>query len=198
MKQFVSIAMLLMVTIAVSGQTVKGTKAIGGGISYSKESSTDPDFGDEESTEFSIAPSFGYFVADRILVGVNIAFSKSETDTYPTPEESTFAFGPFARYYIHTSNEQFAFFGQASVMFGSVKRSNEFLTEDIKGKELEISIAPGFAYFFNEHWALELGFRGIAFTNSDPNKDVDDDELKSMQIGLNSLSPSTLGIRYHF
>ena len=67
----------------------------------------------------------------------------------------------------------------------------------MKGKELEINMAPGFVYFFNEHWVLELGFSGIALTNSDPNAD-DDDEVKSMQIGLNSLSPSTLGIRYHF
>ena len=67
----------------------------------------------------------------------------------------------------------------------------------MKGKELEINMAPGFAYFFNEHWVLELAFGGIALTNSDPNAD-DDDEIKSMQIGLNSLSPSTLGIRYHF
>lgn len=52
-----------------------------------------------------------------ILVGVTVAFSKSETDTYPTSAETVFAFVPFARYYIHTSNEQFVFFGQASVMF---------------------------------------------------------------------------------
>jgi len=83
-------------------------------------------------------------------------------------------------------------------MFGSTKSSNEFSTEDIKGKEFEFDVAPGFAYFFNAHWALELGIRGIAFGTSDPDTDTDDDETKYVHIGLDSLSRSTLGIRYHF
>ena len=200
MKQCVIIAFLLMATIAVSGQTIKGTKALGGGISYSKTTLPDVDGEDEGASEFSFTPSVGYFVGDKILVGIDLEYTQSKISAYPygEAEQSGFAFGPFARYYVHTSNEQFAFFGQASVMFGSTKRSFELSDDEEKGKAIDINIAPGFAYFFNEHWALEIGFRGIGFTNTDPNKDVDDDEIKSMQIGLSSLSPSTIGIRYHF
>ncbi|RAW03273.1 outer membrane beta-barrel protein [Pseudochryseolinea flava] len=199
MKQLLCIALLLMVVVAVNGQTAKGSKALGGGISYSKDTYTGPD-GDLEESELSFAPSFGYFVGDKFLLGLNLEISQSTEDEYPDGEtkETGFAFGPFARYYIHTSNEQFAFFGQASIMFGSTKESYDGVPDDVKGKVFDINVAPGFAYFFNEHWALELGFRGIGFTSVDPNTDVDDDDYSSLQIGLNSLSPSMLGIRYHF
>jgi len=63
---------------------------------------------------------------------------------------------------------------------------------------MDIALSPGLAYFFNEHWSVELGFRGIAYNKYDPDKDADDNESSTFEIGLNSLMPSTLGFRYYF
>lgn len=193
---------LACVTLACTSyaQTVSGSKALGGGISYTSTSDTDFYEGSVTQSQLAFSPSFGYFVSDNIMVGgsVGLGVSKiSETDFTPERKTTTFSLGPFARYYIHTSNESFAFFGQFAVLFGSGKTTQDPDLE-VKSSYFDLAVSPGFAYFFNEHWALEIGFRGIGFNKYDPDKDADDDEIKTTTIGLNSLSPSNFAIRYHF
>jgi hypothetical protein len=196
-KTILLLAVILTSTVAVLAQTVSGTKVLGGGISYISEKQPEYLEFSDNSSSLSIMPSFGVFVADQIAVGVNVAFESSKTESFGTEsKQSAFGVGPFARYYAHTSNENFAFFAQASVLFMFGKDTN---TADVETKNsaIDISVSPGFAYFFNEHWSAELWLRGIAYTAEDPNKDADDDKISSFQIGLNSLYPS-IGIRYYF
>ena len=200
MKRMTLLAVCLSLIGFCSAQTVSGTKAVGGGITFT--STTEPGYeGDEgKETSFSFIPSLGYFVADQFMVGLNVGFSsgKSTGVNFYETKSTGFAVGPFARYYMHTSNENFAFYGQASVLFGSGKDTIEDLDTETKSSVLDIAVSPGFAYFFNEHWAVELGFRGIGYNQEDPNKDADDDEVKTFDIGLNSFMPANLGFRYHF
>ena len=120
-------------------QTVSGTKAVGGGFNYS--SVTAPGYEGDDGTEstFGVIPSLGYFVADKFMVGVNIGYtsSKSEGMNFYDSKSTGFAVGPFARYYIHTSNESFAFYGQASVLFGSGKETIDDLDSETKSSSLE-------------------------------------------------------------
>ncbi|HEY3404080.1 MAG TPA: outer membrane beta-barrel protein [Ohtaekwangia sp.] len=182
-------------------QTVSGTKAIGGGINYTSESGLSGYEGDDgKQTDFSIMPTFGYFVSDNVMVGVAVGYlsSKSENLNFYDEETTGFVVGPLARYYVHTTNESFAFYGQFTALFISGKTSYDGVDDETKSGGLDISISPGFAYFLNEHWALELGFRGIAYTKEDPDKDADDDEQTTFTLGLNSFMPATIGFRYHF
>jgi hypothetical protein len=197
--------MLLIIFIngLAFGQTVKGTFITGGGLGYSNQKSPGYlDTMEDVTSEFALVPSIGYFVMDRLAVGVNLGYGSTKTEqSYgsitQTTKGSSFAFGPFARYYKHTSNESFAIYGEFSMLFGSGK-TTDYADNVTKNKSFDVALAPGISYFFNEHWAFELGFTGISYTKEDPNKEIDDNELKTFNIGLNSLLPSTIGFRFLF
>jgi hypothetical protein len=197
MKKLILIP-FICVTCFAFAQTVKGSKAIGGGFTYSK--TTEPAYLSEEesSSSFDITPGFGYFLADGFMLGLNLGYSSGKTIAFGSETTSSgFQVGPVARYYKHTSNESFAIYGQLSFLYGSGKETDTGNNET-KNSSMDIAVSPGLAYFFNNHWAVELGFRGIGYYSSDPNKDVDNDNTNTFEIGLNSFLPSTLGLRFHF
>lgn len=198
MKKLIIIHFLVLTCFAGFSQTVKGTKTIGGGLTYLK--TTEPGYLSEEesSSSFEIIPGFGYFVADGFMVGLNIGYSAGKSTSFGFDTNTTeFSVGPFARYYKHTSNENFAVYGQFSLLYGSGKETDSN-DQETKNSSMDLAVSPGLVYLINEHWAIELGFRGIGYYSSDPDKDADNDDVKTFEIGLNSFMPSTLGFRYHF
>lgn len=199
MKKVILILFLSLMGFSGFAQIIKGAKAIGGGLTYSK--TTQPGYlgdGEDSESSFEFTPGFGYFVSDGILVGINLGFSSGKTDSFGTETKSSgFAAGPFARYYKQTSNENFAIYGQFSFLYGSGKDTDSG-NQETKTSAMDIAISPGLVYFLNNHWAVELGFRGIGYSTSDPDKDTDNDQVKNFEVGLNSFMPSTLGFRFHF
>lgn len=198
MKKAIIIISSCLICIAGFGQIIKGTKAIGGGISYS--STTQPGYlGEEDSdSSFEIIPGFGYFVSDGLLIGINLGYSSGKTTAFGGATKSSgFAVGPLARYYKQTSNENFAIYGQFSFLYGSGKETDSS-NQETKTSAIDIAVSPGLAYFLNDHWVVELGFRGIGYNSLDPDNDVDNNNTKTFEVGLNSFLPSTLGLRFHF
>lgn len=195
----VLIILLCLLSFTGFSQLVKGAKAIGGGITYSK--TTQPGYlgdGEDSESSFEFIPSIGYFVSDGILIGINLGFSSGKTDSFGSETKSSgFAAGPFARYYKQTSNENFAVYGQFSFLYGSGKETDSS-NQETKTSAMDIALSPGLVYFVNEHWAIELGFRGIGYYSSDPDKNVDDNTVKTFDVGLNSFLPASLGFRFHF
>jgi outer membrane protein len=190
-------ALLLCVTYA-QAQTTQGSMMVGGTLSLSKQTPEDNNDTQFSSTNFS--PSFGYFVTDNLAVGAGLGFT-SQTSKNPTFKSvnSSIGFGPFARYYKFTTNENFAFFGHAQIMLysGKTETTSGATTNKSKNSTTSFSISPGFSYFMTKHWALDLSITGFVFQSNDPNKDDDDDKETSVVFGLSSLSPN-LGLRYHF
>lgn len=188
-------ALFSMATFFADAQTTSGSMMLGGAFriySQGQESNEDYDY-----SELEFSPSFGYFVTDNLAVGLNFGVSTTKQDNGATSQKNTsFGLGPFARYYKFTSNEQFAFFAQAGFNFGSGK-TDSTPGGETKSSFVNFNISPGFAYFFNNHWAAELALAGFSVRSSDPNKDVNDDKNSSVVFDIRSFSPS-LGIRYHF
>lgn len=199
MKKIILISFCCLISFEGLTQIVKGAKAIGGGFSYSK--TTQPGYlgdGEDSESSFEFIPSFGYFVSDGILVGINLGLSSGKVDSFGGETKSSgFAAGPFARYYKQTSNENFAIYGQFSFLYGSGKETGSS-NQETKTSAMDIAVSPGLVYFLNNHWVVELGFRGIGYYSSDPDKDVDNDNVKTFDIGLNSFLPASLGFRFHF
>lgn len=194
-KSIIALLFLVIGSTYVHGQTSAGNMMLGGGLSFNSVSYQAGSDNDESNVIFS--PGFGYFVSDNLAIGTTLTLSSGRDGTGAGKTvSSSFGLGPFARYYIFTSNESFAFFGQAQLSFetgkvdppvGNVRRSSE----------ISFALSPGAAFFFNEHWAVEFALRGFVFTSGDPNKDNDDDKYSTVELGLNSFVP-TLGFRYHF
>ena len=197
MKKVTFLFLLLsaFVITSVKAQTSQGNMMVGGTLSLSTTSyQSNSDF-ETSSTTFS--PGFGYFVADNLAVGADLLFSSGTTDNGVNKTETNdFAFGPFARYYKYTSNDKFAFYGQAKFTYGTGK-TDVTPGGETKTATTTFAISPGFAYFFNEHWALDFSIRGLEVRSHDPNRDGNDDKQTTITFNVSSFSPS-LGFRYHF
>ncbi len=180
----------------VKGQVSQGNLFFGGSFKVASETQQRPSE-DIRTVEFTFAPSAGYFITDNLALGLNVAlFSGKEDDGFGGDDKySTIGVGPFARYYKFTSNEKFAFFGELGTLFGTAKFRPDGQNET-KSSFFSVYLSPGFSYFFNEHWALDLSLQGISFAGSDPDKDDDNDKTTNITFGLSSFNP-TLGFRYY-
>lgn len=194
-KIFILVCAAAFVTTCANAQTSAGSMMVGGGIEFTSVSyeggSTN------ERNEVTFSPAFGYFINDNLAIGTSLTLSSGREGTGSNKTvTSSFGLGPFVRYYKFTSNESFAFFGQAVLSFQTGK-TDPAAGGVTKNSAVQFSVAPGAAYFFNEHWALELSIAGFIFSSYDPNKNNDNDKINRVELGLNSLSPS-VGFRYHF
>lgn len=202
MKKIIVMCVSCLLVVSALAQTTQGTISLGGalGISSSTDNIT---AGETKSTTVFVAPSVGYFLADGMELGLNVAFSneKFEIDGDDAGSESETALGPYFKYYMFTSNENFAFTLNASLLFGFTKSSppSEVDADDVKGSSLQFSISPGFSYFFTDKIGLDFQLQGLTFRKEDPNtdSDADDDESSSFTFGVASFSPS-LGFKFYF
>ena len=193
-KSLILALSLAMVTTLTHAQTSSGDLMFGGGIAFSSNARQADNSNDYSSVSFS--PSAGYFINDNFAVGLSFSVASVKAGVAPNrSSENSFGFGPFARYYFFTSNEQFAIFGQAGLSLSSGKETTAggFVT---KSSSTTFSLFPGAAYFFNEHWALELSITGFQINSYDPNKNNDNDKSTFVSFGLHTFTP-TLGFRYH-
>lgn len=192
MKKSIVLFALISTTFFVKAQTSTGNMMVGGTLSVS--STNYGGNNDAKYSSFTLAPSFGYFLKDNFVIGASVSLSNSKDNNGLTEtRRNGFGVGPFARFYKFSSNEQFAFFGNASVGFGGTRV--EGTGADSRVNTISFSLSPGFAYFFSEHWAAELGFAGLRIQNSkDPNASGG---TTTIDFNISSFTPN-LGIRYHF
>jgi hypothetical protein len=197
MKTLQLLFMIIMLSAhAATAQTSKGTISFGGsiGLSTSRSENAVEDYKD---SEFNFSPAVGWFVMDKLMIGANLSTSARKYNNGPGTDvkRRSFGFGPFARYYIFTSNEKFAFTAEAAVGFGGTKEEQDGGGESKSGY-VNFRASPGFSFFPTPHWGIELQFSGLTVSANDPNKDGDNDRYIMCNFGLSSLSPS-LGVRYY-
>ncbi len=190
MKKILAVGILAFVAYYSQAQTAKGNMMIGGSFGFG---STSYEGSPDKNNFFSFSPSFGYFVSDNLAVGSGLSFTHNSTSSgINQNSNNSFGLTPFVRYYKFTSNEKFAFFGQATLGISTYR--NESGTSVSKGTGMSFSVAPGFSYFFTNHWAMDLSLAGLGVSSSNPNGASNN----SSSIGLTlSMSPS-IGLRYHF
>lgn len=189
MKKVLSLVVLsVLFSFNAFAQPRAGSVMLGGSVSFT---SLKYEGADESNTSYSISPSFGYFVNDKVALGVDLSFEKGTMDIETdfgvfSLEQETRAFGPFARFYVPLSSENFSFYMQGGVRIGKseITDSGETLGE------LELTnvyFSPGFTYFFNKTWALDLELQGFQYTKIK-------DESTEISLGADFFTPS-LGIR---
>lgn len=191
MKKLLTLA-LILISFFAKAQTSAGNMMLGGSLSIT--STNYKNSNDNDNSGFSLAPSFGYFVKDNFAIGASISFNSSRFGVAPESKTTGFGVGPFVRLYKFTSSEQFAFFGQGGISINSSRTETGNLVTD-RLSSVTFSVSPGFAYFFNEHWAGEFAFSLLSVTSA--NHDNNNSDRTSVNFGLNSFNPS-IGIRYHF
>jgi hypothetical protein len=149
--------------------------------------------GEDKSTGFTVAPSFGYFVTENIALGARIGYSsdKKEVANVDVTDSETLGFGVFGRYYV-TPASKFSLFAELGVDYNSIENK---LT-DAKSKEIAVGVAPGVSYFLSNHFALEASFGLLGYSSND-NGGNGADKTNSFDLGLD-LRDVSVGIVYKF
>jgi Outer membrane protein beta-barrel domain len=136
----------------------KGDILVSGLFGYSSKGQ-----GDAKESTFGFVPSVGYFIGEKMAVGIAIGFKS--TSSKPAIGDSTsnsaFLAGLFGRYY-WTPKSQFSLFGQAGLEFASQSSGGGNGSVTTFG----LGIKPGVSYFLSNHFNIDATFGQIGFSNT--------------------------------
>jgi outer membrane protein len=186
-KQYIFLILLLFGSSILFAQVEKGKCYFAAssnlGIDIGKDkwkSSGGGPVSEYKYSQFFLHPEAGYFVIDKLVVGVFISYDyykEKEQDNNYTWKNTSFTIGPFVKYYILEYKKLYPYVG-AGIGFGSEKdtESWEGGSSEYKYGLLTYRFGGGATYFLNDNVGLDL-FLGY---NHDVSKDKNTDEGKSM------------------
>lgn len=79
----------------------------------------------EKNTGFVVAPKFGYFVSDKVAVGLGLHVGQDKATDYSGTEETyekdnNFGINAFGRYYFLEAGSRFKVYGEAAVGYNNI------------------------------------------------------------------------------
>ncbi len=175
--------------MAQSEGFTKGSLFLSGNVGFSSEKNNN---NDSKFNSFSFSPRIGYFVTDKVAVGLRAGI-ESGTDEFEVLGEtfeqktSTTTIGLFGRYYF-TPASKFSMFLNLGADYVSSKEE-ETGEEDFKVNGFDIGLAPGLHYFISNRLALETSIGLLGYSTR--KADVDGAEAVNsfgLNLGLNSLT----------
>ncbi|WP_426474448.1 OmpW family outer membrane protein [Chryseobacterium balustinum] len=181
--------LLLVGAIALCGlsnaQMSKGDWVISGntGMGFNNVNTTFKAEGQSEDgpkvSTFSVTPSVGYFVIDKLAVGIDLGFTTATTK-YDGEKTTTtsFAVMPTATYYFANDSKFVPFLGagvgyasvknKASVDFMGVSESEEVTTDGLAWK-----VKGGVTYMATQSLGINLGVGFDQFSNKESYEGID-------------------------
>lgn len=174
MKKILLLGAVALFT-SLNAQTEKGSWVIGGSTTLGFNNvSTTVSAGSKSTDEpsvstFTITPSVGYFVVDKIAVGLDLGFvSLSSKDGDYKSSVTTTSVMPTGTYYFKSASNIIPYLG-AGVGYASVKS-----TETYKGKDTTVTndgfawkAKGGIIYLINQTIGVDLGLGYNQFTNKE-------------------------------
>lgn len=177
-------------TFATQAQELqKGNFLVEGALQVNSTNDKDAS---KKSSEFTFTPKVGYFVTDKIAVGVEFAVGQGKETNYAgTSDEyekyNAFGVGAFGRYYFLELGSRFKAYGELGVGFANSKTG---LTEaDDKGVKVNgfgAGAGVGANFFLTEKIAIGYQFANVISYNS-AKADVDGAKASTaFNVNLNS------------
>lgn len=213
-KKLFALALLSGLASAAQAQTVlkAGTIQLGGNVGYARTSVETPvNSGGYYTTkqtnvnsQFSVAPSVGYFVADNLAVGIDGAYQVNrykQTQGYTSYDEKAeqFRLGAFVQYYKMVS-EQFGFTGTLGGGYQHFGQPSNFNDRATKGAYANLT--PSIVFFPIPKLAIGASIGGInyAYTSfKTPSSFTDSDTYASSSFGADfGLSQLLFSGTYYF
>lgn len=190
-------ALALFATINVWAQTSKGSWMIGGGAKIQRQSNQSLFIDNNGVLTYStvhygiieLSPTVGYFVKDRLMLGLHVQESRSWALTGPKNRWHDFSFGPLARYYFPVA-KKISVFPELAYLF-SVRKTTYDINGDKQTQQVKSSVIRGgigVAWFV----APNIGIEGIlAYQNTDArNNKIGDKQDIYYSIGIQFYLPA--------
>ncbi len=155
-KTIFTVFVIFIVTLKTQAQLDKGTWLVGGNGSFASSKgsfSTDTYSQESKETNLNISPNIGYFLLDKLAVGIKPGFTwyKSLITTSGATSNSTrFEVGPFVRYYFLDKTKPVNILSEISYQ-------HEFITAKPEtGSSNTFSFNAGPVIYFNSSVGLEF------------------------------------------
>lgn len=124
---------------------------------------------EQKESSFTFTPKAGYFVTDKIAIGVELHFSTEKTEDYTAGAETLdkdniFGAGVFGRYYFLELGKRFKTYAEAGVGYGSLKNENKVGTAasvETKANVFGVNAGVGANYFLTERIAINAGLTNV-------------------------------------
>ncbi len=148
MKTLKTIAItILLVATSANAQITKGNWMVGGSGSFYSEDYKNEQF-KYKNTVFGLRPNIGYFLINRLALGVSPVITFTKTDVSGTSPVTSYGAGIFTRYYILNPEKKINIL--THVGYSLSKSSNSDGTSTI------LDLRGGPAFFINNSVALEM------------------------------------------
>lgn len=188
-KILLVVAMVAMVSGSAFAQ--KGKKYIGSSVQFAggnEEGIPSTGIivtkdGDLTTTSFGIAPEFGYYVSDKVALGINAGFNYTTfkiKNVSGTENFTSWAVNPYVRYFA-VSADKFSLYFQGDVAYGSIK-PNGGDSEDT----FFVGVRPGIKYDFSNCFSLYTSFGELGYTDygKDNNRFGLNVDMATLRFGL--------------
>ncbi len=218
MKKLIILSVATLSSLMATAQTGKGSMMLGGTFNISSNNYkgtsttgnvtvTDYEY---KSSSFALMPTFGYFVADNLVVGLMAGVDNSKQvykNPSPTVSERTYkynttAFRIFARKYFMPTTT-FGLYAGLGVGMGPSKNETETVynngnaTTVVKrdGSSTNIGLEGGIAFFPTPKFGLHAGLAGLGWNSSTYTTNNGGTESKETSSGIN-LNLNTIGFSF--
>ena len=183
-KRLLMLVVLGGTATAARAQTAipAGTVALGGNVGYYRHTVSSQVPGtnlhyESASSQFQLAPSVGYFVAENLAVGLSLGYTATKntyTSTFSTSlpglaPNVTFRSGAYVQYY-HMLTDQFGLVGTLGGGYQSNRTTNVFgsagniSSNETKQKGYYASLTPGIVYFPVPKLGISATVGGLVFS----------------------------------
>lgn len=120
---------------------------------------------DVKTSSFGFEPKAGYFVTDKIAVGLALGLNTSKNENpVTTTKSSSFDIGVFGRYYFLEIGKRFKTYGEAGLGYTTAKSESETggtTTENDDVNTIDFNLGVGANYFITERLALNVGLTNL-------------------------------------
>lgn len=198
MKYLITIACCLFLAAGAQAQFQPGDSFINGSVGFVTGENL-PLLFEGESTIFTFAPGFGYFISNRTALGLSASYRFISTEF---EDGRSFGITPSVRYYKGVA-PNFGFwleygpdlaFGSSELkFFSSSEREWDSFT-------VALGLRPGIYYFMGERFALEASFGSLSyfFTREEEKGTGRVTKRNGLVAGLSSGIGGTLSVSYFF
>ena len=189
MKLLLTIFTIFFLDITAEAQLDKSTWLVGGSSNFYSSNRDYVSFvtpaanGSSKDLNLTISPNVGYFIIDKIAIGLRPYFSWGKGEFIPndplysgsTSNSKRYGIGPFARYYFLDKEKQFNILTDVSYQIGEWNQGG-------KGKLSNFSFLAGPVIYFNTSVGMEflLGYS----TQSEELKDFSKNSSKGFSVNI--------------